>query len=346
MSEPTTQPSPSVLLKLVRWLLASLGGCCRIFVIAWGFLAVYYSPIPWLWLRIAMAGMFLGIGVWALWRIQSARHGFSAFAVIFIGVLALWSFKQPSHERDWAPDVAIMPRAIIDGDRVTLTGVRNFDYRDKTHFTERWETREVQLSHLTGVDFFVSYWSKPGMMGHTFVSFIFDNAPPVCISIEARKEKGEPYAAIASMFKQYELVYVVGEERDIAGVRTHHRNESVFCYPLRVKPEGARRLFLDYLRSINELADKPVFYHLLSNNCTNNIKRHAAQEGRRSPFFWRVLLNGYADSLIYDLGGMDTSLPFAELKARSLINPAAMTGSLDEGFSERIRVNLPSPAMK
>jgi hypothetical protein len=180
------------------------------------------------------------------------------------------------------------------------------------------------------------------MMGHTFVSFIFDNAAPVCISIEARKEKGEPYSPVASMFKQYELVYVIGEERDIVGVRTHHRNESVFRYPLRIKPEGARRLFLDYLKSVNALAEQPVFYHLLSNNCTNNIKRHAAQEGKDNPFFWRVLLNGYADSLIYDLGGMDTSLAFAELKARSLINPAALAGSLDEDFSRRIRANLPA----
>src|SRR5690606_39569218 len=136
------------------------------------------------------------------------------------------------------------------------------DYRSLDDFTVRYEEREVSLSHLTSVDLFLSYW-QVGPVAHTFVSFNFDNALPVCISIETRPEEGEGFDPIASMFKQFELIYVVGEERDLVRVRTDHRGEEVFLYPLRTSREGARRLFLVYLDRINALAEQPELYHLL-----------------------------------------------------------------------------------
>ena len=157
----------------------------------------------------------------------------------------------------------MMPLAIIDGDRVRITGVRNFDYRSRNDFTVRYEEREIRLSHLTALDFFVSYWSE-GLVGHTFLSFIFDNAPPLSISIETRPEVGEGFSPIASMFKQFELIYAVGDERDLVRVRTNYRKENVYLYRLNASADDARRLLLVYLARINELADRPEFYHLLS----------------------------------------------------------------------------------
>src|SRR5690606_5945076 len=123
------------------------------------------------------------------------------------------------------------PQAIIDGDRVRLTGVRNFDYRSIDDFTVRYEERELRLSDLVRVDFYISFW-MPGPFGHTFVSFVFDEAPPLSVSIETRPEVGEGYSPLASLFKQYELIYVVGDERDVVGVRTNHRGEEVYLYPI------------------------------------------------------------------------------------------------------------------
>ena len=133
-----------------------------------------------------------------------------------------------------------MPHAFIDGDRVRLTGVRDFDHRSRNDFTARYEEREVLLSHVTGPGFYVSYWSE-GLVGHTFVSFIFDNAPPLSISIETRPEVGEGFNPLASMFKQFELIYVVGDERDLVGVRANHRRATVYLYCLNTSAEAARR---------------------------------------------------------------------------------------------------------
>ena len=162
----------------------------------------------------------------------------AAVAVLFLGVLLWWLSIAPSHDRVWRPEVAVMPRAIIDGDRVRLTGVRNFEYRSRNDFTVRYEEREIFSRSLTNLDFYVSYFTE-GPVAHTFVSFIFSDAPPLSISIETRPEVGEGFAPVASLFKQFELIYVVGDERDLVGVRTNHRRETVYLYRTRpASPTG------------------------------------------------------------------------------------------------------------
>jgi hypothetical protein len=208
-------------------------------------------------------------------------------------------------------------------------------------FTVRYEEREVQLSHLTGLDFFVSYWSE-GLVGHTFLSFIFDNAPPLSISIETRPEVGEGFNPIASLFKQFELIYVVGDERDLVRVRTNYRKETVYLYRLNSSPDDVRGLLMVYLKRINELADRPEFYHLLSNSCTINIIRYMNAAGRAGRFDIRHLLNGMIDSYLYHSGRVDTTLPFDELRRRSRINEAAEAADDAPDFSDRIRVSLPT----
>lgn len=264
-----------------------------------------------------------------------------AFAALFLIVAAGWTFVLPSHDRPWRPEVAVMPRAIIDGDKVHFTGVRNFDYRSTEDFTVRYEERDVQISHLTAVDFYISYW-KIGLVSHTFVSFIFDNAPPLSVSIETRPEVGEGYDPLASLFKHFELIYVVGDEQDIVRVRTNYRNEDVFLYRLNAPPEAVRRLFMVYLQRINELADHPEFYHLLSNSCTVNIIRYANAAGRMGGFDFRHLLNGLIDGYLYASGRMSSALPFSELRRRSWINDAAQRAGNTEDFPRRIRVSLPT----
>jgi hypothetical protein len=287
-----------------------------------------------------LAGAFAAFAIWAL--LLSRQRQMSLVAIVlFLGVLVWWISIPPSHDRNWRPEVAVMPRAVIDGDHVRITGVRNFDYRSKDDFTVRYEQREVQLAHLTALDFYVSYWSE-GPVGHTFLSFIFDNASPLSISIETRPEVGQGFDPIASLFKQFELIYVVGEERDLVGVRTNHRRETVYLYRLNTSADDARRLLLIYLARINELADRPEFYHLLTNSCTINIVRYANAAGREGRFDIRHLLNGLIDSYLYHSGRVDTTLTYEELRRRSLINEAAEAADGAPDFSQRIRASLPT----
>ena len=312
----------------------------RVAVIAWATLAIYYSYLPWLWLRAALAVAFMAFGIWALWRSRT-RRAVLVFGGLFLCVVVMWAFMRPSHHRPWRPEVAVMPRMTLDGDRVRMTGVRNFEYRSTYDFTVRYEDREVLLSSLRSIDFFISYW-MPGPVGHTFLSFNFDNAPPVCISIETRPEIGEGFAPIASLFKQFELIYVVGEERDLVRVRTNYRRDDVYLYHIRTSPENARQLFLIYLSRINQLYERPEFYHLLSNSCTINIVRYARKAGKASRFDIRHFLNGFIDSYLYSRGIVDTTLPFDELRRRSRINDAALAADNAPDFSQRIRAAVPS----
>ena len=312
----------------------------QVLLVAWATLAIYYSNLPWAGLRIVLAGAFAAFAFWALWLSRQRRMS-ALFIVLFLCVVAWWISISPSHDREWRPEVAVMPRAFIDGDRVRITGVRNFDYRSRDDFDVHYEKRIVQLSHLTGLDFFVSYWSE-GFVAHTFVSFIFDNAPPLSISIETRPEVGEGFDPVASLFKQFELIYVVGDERDLVRVRTDYRGENVYLYRLNSSSDSVRRLLMIYLARINELADKPEWYHLLTNSCTINIIRYANAAGRAGRFNIRHLLNGLIDSYLYHSGRVDTTLPFDELRRRSVINAAAQAADDAADFSDRIRASLPT----
>jgi Domain of unknown function (DUF4105) len=329
---------------LLRWPIAGLKLLVLLLVIAWTTLAIYFSNLPWPTLRSVLAIAFAAFAIWAFWLSHRRRMPALAIAAV-LGIAAWWFTIAPTGHRNWRPEVAVMPRAFIDGDHVRITGVRNFDYRSRNDFTAHYEERDVDLSHLTGLDFFVSYFME-GPVAHTFVSFIFDNAAPLSISIETRPEVGRGFEPIASMFKQFELIYVVGEERDLVGVRALHRREPIYLYQLNTSPMDARRLLLVYLARINELADRPEFYNLLTNSCTINIIRYANAAGRQGRLDFRHIFNGLIDSYLYASGRLDTSLPFDELRQRSLINKdaEAADSAPEPEFSQRIRESLPKIA--
>jgi hypothetical protein len=329
-----------ILIRAFGWLIAAIWLLFRALLVAWATLAIYYSNLPFAEVRIGLAGAFALFTIWAFWISRQRRMPAIAMA-LFLGVVAWWISIPPSHDRNWRPEVAVMPRVVIDGDRVHFTGVRNFDYRTRNDFTPHYEERDVLVSHLMGLDFYVSYFTQ-GPVGHTFLSFIFDNAPPLSISIETRPEVGEGFAPVASLFKQFELIYVVGEERDLVGVRTNHRREAVYLYHLNTSADDARRLFLIYLARINELADRPEFYHLLTNSCTINIVRYANASGRGGSFDFRHFLNGLVDAYLYESGRLNTTLPFDEMRRRSQINEVAEAADGTPDFSQRIRASLPT----
>jgi hypothetical protein len=328
--------------RFVRWSFTTLA---FLLLALWATVALYYSNLPWPSGRLLMSAAFGIFAVWAFWVNRRPRWR-KAFGLVFLLVVVWHLLIPPSNDRPWRREVAVLPSAILDGNRVRLVNYRNFAYRSALDFDALYEEREIDVSRIDSLDLFISYW-KIGPVAHTFVSFNFDDgSPPVCISIEVRPEIGESFDPFSSMFKQFELVYIVGDERDLVGVRTEHRNEDVFLYRINASPEAVRDLFRIYLERINLLADRPEWYHLLTDNCTINVIRYARKVGgphRR--FDVRHIVNGFIDTYLYYLGLLDTQFPFAELRQRSHINEAARAAAVADGgagdFSARIRMNRP-----
>lgn len=305
-----------------------------------------------LWLKLPAGAVVRGgtaatlvvLALAASWSVLTARAWLRcvAFVAALVCVGVWWSTLQPSNERDWLADVARTPTAEFDGDVVTIHDLRNFDYRTETDYDERWETRTYDLSKITGIGLFLSHWSSPAI-AHTIVSWEFADSAPLAISIETRKEKGESYSSVRGFFREYELYYVVADERDLVRLRTNYRGEQVFLYRVKMPPETARALLVDYLEEATRLATRPRWYNAATHNCTTSIRRHVMHVVGRNPFDWRILVNGYLDELMYERGTIDTNLPFPELKALSDITSRAKAADQSPDFSERIREGLPSP---
>ncbi len=261
-------------------------------------------------------------------------------ALFPVVVVALWWMAIPaSNTRDWTPDVARTARASFNGSHVTIENVRNFKYRSETDYDQRWETRTYDLDQIKGVDLFLSFWG-PTEIAHTIMSWDFGDGRHLAISIETRRQKGESYSAIRGFFRQYELYYVVADERDPVGLRTNYRGEQVYLYRLRASAAQARALLVDYLDQVNQLADHPEWYNALTQNCTTTIRGHVQNVGAAGSLDWRMLANGHLDELLYERGQIDTSLPLAELRARSNITEKAKAADDASDFSARIREGL------
>ncbi|MGH7847016.1 MAG: DUF4105 domain-containing protein [Candidatus Binatia bacterium] len=264
--------------------------------------------------------------------------GFAILVVLFFRIAA-------SNDRDWQPEVAMTPYATINGDKVTIHNVRNFDYRTETDFTQHWEIRTYDLSKLDGADVIAVYWAGKAI-AHIMVSFDFGGKDHLAVSIETRKEKGESYSTLAGFFRQYELYYVVADERDVIRVRTTYRQpqEDVYVYRTRAPLRNIRRIFLDYVKSMNDLRVQPTYYNTLTTNCTTSIVFHTRMNPESPPMSWKVLLSGYVPDYLYELGRIDTSRPFTELEKLSHVNARAHAADKDPAFSQRIRDGLPVPA--
>lgn len=272
------------------------------------------------------------------------RRALWAFGGLFLIPLACFFLMRPSSERAWQPDVAAMPYAEVNGDKVVLHNVRNCSYTSETNFTVHCETRTYDLSRLKSVDIMFSDWGLK-YIAHTMLSFGFEGGEYLCVSIETRKEVGESYSALRGFFRQYELIYIAADERDVVRLRTDYRDgEDVYLYRLRVASvEQIRGAFLDYLNRMNALRDHAEWYNALTDNCMTSgfriMKKHAANG--RGDLHWSVVANGYAADHAYTTGALDTSVPFDELKRLGRINDRARAASGAPDFSERIRAGVP-----
>jgi len=312
--------------NIIRSLLLTASG---VVLALWAFGALWFDAAP------AAACGFLAAMVAALFVLRRARHASFVPIIGFAVVLVWWLTLAPSHEREWSIEYSRLPRAEIEGDKVRISNLRNFNYPEPGDALPRWETRTYDLADLEGMDLAINYWGSP-WLAHPIVIFRFKSAPPLAFSIETRREKDEVYSALGGFFRQYELIVLAGDERDFLGGRVSN-GEDIYLYATTATPERARARLLDYLETINALNERPRWYNAVTSNCTTAI-RGMNNHGPKLPLDWRLLINGKGDEMLYEHGFLRSDgLPFEELKRRAHINRVARHTRDDREFSRAIR---------
>jgi hypothetical protein len=328
---------------IIRWLGLTVMALAIVLTGVWGALALWYQLPGGQLLREVAAGLMAVLAVAAailLWT----RYWpvIVVYAAIFGIICIWWTTIIPSNNRNWMPDVARNVTGTLNGDQLVVNNVRNFDWRSDTDFDQKWEQRSYNLSQLSNVDLVMSYWAGEAI-AHTIVSFGFQNGERLDFSIETRKQVGQSYSTIGGFFKEYALVIIAADERDVVRVRSNIRGEDVRIYRLRMQPDEARRLLVAYMNEANSVAAKPQFYNTLTANCTTLIYKLVREIEPGTHWDPRILINGYLPNYIYSLGALDTRISFDQLRELAKIHNKALQAGDDPNFSTEIRVGIPSP---
>ncbi|MHC4128069.1 MAG: Lnb N-terminal periplasmic domain-containing protein [Planctomycetota bacterium] len=286
---------------------------------------------------LAAAAFVVGFPI-AWFRARRRRVVAVVFFALAGGIILAWQAVRPSNTRDWSPDMVVLPYVEFEGDLVHAHNIRYCKYVTPDDYTVDHYDKTFDLRKLETAHFMVEPFSGFEGSAHTLLTFGFEGDQFVAISVELRREKGEHFSPLAGLFKQYELMYVIGDERDLIKLRTNYRRDKVYLYPVEASREKLRELFIDMLRGADELRECPEFYNTLTSTCTTNIVAHINRIAPRTvPFSYKVLLPGYSDQLAYDLGLISTDLPLEETKRRYRIDEVAQAAGDDPQFSLLIR---------
>jgi hypothetical protein len=262
---------------------------------------------------------------------------------LFLLIGCAWLFSlRPSNARDWAADQDVTASATIDGDSLFVRNVRDFRYDSLGHATPHYYDAAYDLDSVRTAWFILTEFSKQYRApAHTFVSFGFADGRYMAISVEARREEGESYGILAGMFRRYELIYVLGDERDLIGRRAAIEGDDTYLYPVNAPREAIRDMLEDMAERADSLQDNPEFYNSFFNSCTSNLVRHVNQIAPgRIPAGWKVLIPGYTDEVAQSLGLIGAGANHALVRQRYLINARARDALAAPDFSARIRAGL------
>lgn len=328
--------------RVVVWTLSALAVLVLAIPACWGAAALWYQLPGGLALRAA------GVLVWAVLcaaLLVLARQGRAllatiGFVALFAGLLWRWQTIAPSNDRQWADDVAHGVTGAVAGDTVTLDDVRDFDWRSEREYTPHWETRRYDLKKLESVDLILSYWMGPSI-AHTLVSFGFADGAHIVFSAEIRRERGEKFSAIGGFFKEFELVLIAADERDIVRLRSNVRGEDVRLFRVNMPKPAMLALFHAYVAEGNTLAATPRFYNTVTTNCTTLIYHMMRSIVGNLPLDWRLLFSGHIDEYVYARGALDTRYPLEQLRELGSIDARARQADRSGNFSAEIRRGIP-----
>ena len=306
----------------------------------WAFVGVVaFSRWP-LWARVIAGAIWLSGTIYLF----SLAQGFWWKLVVFVGsiliVRLLWFSNRPKEAGDWADEQEHLAKVRFDGDLVTIENFRHTIYRTLDDYDVRFVERTFDLSQLSSVDLWIVPFAAWRGIAHVFVSFGFEDGEHLAISVEARRETHEPYSPVGGLFRQFEVIYVVGDERDVVAKRAVFQKHPVHLYPMMSDADSARAILVGMLEQANDLVEQPQFYHTVTNTCTSNVLVHATElEKRPRRYDFRLVFPGYADGLAVEMGLIEAPDGLRALREATLINELAERAPLDDGkaWSKAIR---------
>lgn len=331
-----------VLYRITLWL--SVGA-----LFLWAAGALWFLEFLAFPLQVILAAGFLFAGLFLLYRIKPKRRWLLPAVGAVLLVYCLTLFQQPSNNRSWADDNAMLSSVRVDDNVVNVHGYRHSRYRSETDFDVNYGTLQFPLEQLDRVWFVVQRFTALEGIAHNFLTFRYlDGSVPryFSVSVEIRREQGESFSPIRGLYRQYELIYVVADETDQIGARTVMRpDDRVYMYPVNANAQQVQLLFLDIVERIQQLETRPEYYHSLLNNCTNSIVLHTYRL-TPSPINWldpRIVAPGFADRLAYShkLIGRDGQ-SFRQLRTQCRIDTLARQVGISPTFSSDIRRQLPA----
>jgi hypothetical protein len=339
---PNSPGGDGIVVRFLRRMLMIAAWLGVLLLSAWCVMALYFD-LPFPHLRIPAAIIYVLFLVAVILFVPENGTRLAICLGGFAVVLLWWLSLKPSNDRNWQADVAQTAWAEVQGDVVSIHNYRDCRYQAEFEYKCQWITKTVRLSELQGIDVAFIHWGIP-RIAHLIVSFHFAGDDYVAISVEMRKQMGQSYSAIRGFFRQFTLIYIFADERDLIRLRSNFRQgEEVDLYRTTADADYARKLFQQYLLRANQLHKKPEWYNAVTSNCSTNVFEEMRAIGPLpagiSRFDPRVLLSGEADEMLYERGLLAGNLPFLKLREQSRINPTARIAGNSPDFSRLIRLD-------
>jgi Domain of unknown function (DUF4105) len=327
--------SEKLVLKLLFFALAVI----TLLLYCWSVPCIYFS-LPWMWLKITASILFAIGAPTAIIVFKPRRRTFFIVSILTLAVTICQQAIPPTNDRDWKTSVARLPGVSIKGNDIRIYNIRNFDYRSVTDFTPRYYSKNFKLDEIRSLDYILSYWDGNKAIAHSIFSFGFKNGDYLAVSVETRLSKTQKQSLLGGVFNQYELIYILADERDVVRLRTNFRKEQVYLYRVILNNAALQKVFLKIIKRAADLRNHPRFYNTVKHNCLTTLLTDLRKaQGKQYQFDYRFVMNGYSDKLLYDKKLIITdALPFKELKKRRHINQYIQNDPNAEiNFSQKIR---------
>lgn len=251
---------------------------------------------------------------------RALRFGAIAIAAAVLVPAVACLNRRATGEGPWRIEQSRAPRVAIHAKEVRITDARRFTWRTERDFDASWCDATYDLAALDRLAFYYVPLNASASIAHVFVSFGFGPDDWMAVSVEARRRPGEDYELKGAILRRYELIYVIGDERDIVGKRAWGERAPVYCWPVKISREALRRFFLATMNRAEQVAVHPEIYGVFANTCATNVALNAQRAGSPVRINLDILLSGSMDRLAYAMGVFDTDLSFADAKRAARVD--------------------------